>query len=160
MEHYLLFIDLWFCVCCEIQYELSSHLLLTACWCFFLSETWINFITLWRNYSNSSFFECHSICHSCEFSHFMTRLTEEWDEQKKQNNNPGSFEAQYLWACKVTRHAVAWYRPETKAWMKPELASLLSVAMTTAAVSWLKKKKKVLRGPVARGSTHWGNSQI
>lgn len=64
-----------------------------------------------------------------------------WDEQKK-NNNPGSFDAQYLWAYKVTRHSVAWYRPETKAWTKPELASLLSVAMTTAAVLRLKKRKK------------------
>lgn len=64
-----------------------------------------------------------------------------WDEQKKKNN-PGSFDAQYLWAYKVTRHSVAWYRPETKAWTKPELASLLSVAMTTAAVSRLKKRKK------------------
>lgn len=44
--------------------------------------------------------------------------------------------------------------------MKLELASLLVVAMTTAAVSRLKKKRTDLRGPVAKGSTHWGNSKV
>lgn len=58
-------------------------------------------------------------------------LHAEWDK----TNNPCSFDAQHLSVHRVTRHLVAWYRPETKVWMKPELDSLISVAMTTAPVS-------------------------
>lgn len=84
----------------------------------------------------------------------MTHLIEEWAEKKK--TYPGSFDAQHLWARKIARHMFrAWFRPETKAWMKPELASLLSVAMTTAAISSPLCVKR-LKGLVAEDSAHTG----
>ena len=93
--------------------------------------------------------EYHFIHLTRGFNHFMTQLTEKRDKTlpPKKTQSLGSSDARHPRVHKVTRHPVAWYRPQTKVWMKPELASLFSVAMTTAAVSnaSLRMKKRARR---------------